>query len=68
MNFEYTSFIYVDECDLEEIANRVKNGEPFDDVFSDVMAGYDDCDYYNCSLIEDKVFKEIEHRIGKDSQ
>lgn len=64
MEFEYTSSIYVNEDDLAEMVNRVKEGELFDDVFYDILAGYDDCDYYNCSLIKNDVRKEIERRIG----
>ena len=52
MEFDYTSIIYIYEKDLEE------------DVYYDVMAWYDDGDYYNCHLIEDKVRKEIERRLG----
>ena len=64
MEFEYTSSIYVMEKDLQSMVNRVKNGELFVDVFYDILAGYDDCDYYNCSLIENQVRMEVERRIG----
>lgn len=64
MEFDYTSSIYIYEKDLEEMVNRVNKGEEFTDVYYDIMAGYDDCDYYNCSLIMDEVRKEIERRIG----
>jgi hypothetical protein len=64
MEFDYTSTIYIYEKDLEEMVNRVNKGEEFEDVYYDVMAWYDDCDYYNCHLIEDKVRKEIERRLG----
>lgn len=64
MEFEYTSSIYIYEEDLEEMANRVKQGGEFSDVYYNIMGGYDDCDYYNCNLVADKVRKEIERRIG----
>lgn len=64
MEFEYTSAIYIDEYDLTEMVVKVKNGELFDDVFYDILSGYDDIDYYNCHLIENDVRKEIERRIG----
>lgn len=64
MEFEYTSIIYIYEEDLEEMAERVKQGGDFNDVYYNVMAGYDDCDYYNCNLVMDKVRKEIERRLG----
>lgn len=65
MEFEYTSAIYIDEYDLTEMVVKVKNGELFDDVFYDILSGYDDVDYYNCHLIKNDVRKEIERRIDK---
>lgn len=65
MEFEYTSAIYIDEYDLTEMVVKVKNGELFDDVFYDILSGYDDIDYYNCHLIKNDVRKEIERRIDK---
>lgn len=64
MFFEYTSAIYIDEEDIMEMVIRVKAGEVFDEVFHDILAGYDDCDYDHCDLIIDEVHKEIERRIG----
>ncbi len=64
MEFEYTSTIYIDEDDLTEMVKRVENGELFDNVFEDILAGYEDVDYYNCHLIKNDVRKEIERRIG----
>ena len=63
MEFEYTSSIYIIKEDLEEMANCVKRGEDFNSVFFRIMAGYDDYDYYYCSLIKDKVREEIERRM-----
>lgn len=65
MEFEYTSAIYIDEYDLTEMVVKVKNGELFDDVFYDILSGYDDVDYYNCHLIKNDVRKEIERRIDQ---
>lgn len=64
MFFEYTSAIYIDEEDLVEMVMRVKAGEVFDDVFYDILAGYDDGDYYHCELIIDEVHKEVARRLG----
>lgn len=64
MEFEYISTIYIDEDDLTEMVKRVENGELFDNVFEDILAGYEDVDYYNCHLIKNDVRKEIERRIG----
>lgn len=64
MEFEYTAIIYIIEEDLEDMVNRVKRGEKFDDFYYGIMASYDDCAYYNCDLIKGKVQAEIERRIG----
>lgn len=64
MFFEYTSAIYIDEEDLMEMVMRVKAGEIFDDVFYDILAGYEDVDYYHCELIIDEVHKEVARRLG----
>ena len=64
MEFEYTSSIYINEDDLQKMARRSLN-ENFYDVFYDVMAGYDDCDYYNCGLIIEAVHAEVAERIAK---
>ena len=64
MEFEYTAIIYIIEEDLEDMVNRVKRGENFDDFYYDIMASYDDYAYYNCDLIKDKVQAEIKRRIG----
>lgn len=64
MFFEYTSAIYIDEKDIMEMVIRVMEGELFDDVFYDILAGYDDGDYYHCELIKDDVRKEVARRLG----
>ena len=68
MIFEYTSYINIAECDMDEIYNGVKNGEDFCDVFDEVLCGYDDCDYYHMQDIYDDVEKEIERRIKKSEE
>ena len=67
MIFEYTSYINIAECDMEEICNGAKDGEDFSDVFDEVLCGYDDCDYYHIGDIYDDVEKEIKRRI-KESE
>lgn len=67
MIFEYTSYINIAECDMDEICNDVKDGRDFADAFEDVMSGYDDCDYYHMGDIYESVEKEIERRI-KESE
>lgn len=68
MIFEYTSYINIAECDMDEICDGVKNGEDFCDVFDEVLCGYDDCDYYHMQDIYDDVEKEIERRIKKSER
>lgn len=68
MIFEYTSYINIAECDMDEICDGVKNGEDFSDVFDEVLCGYDDCDYYHMQDIYDDVEKEIERRIKKSEE
>lgn len=65
MDFEYTSIIRIENDDLERICNRIENGRTFDEAFDSVMAGYDDCDYYNCDYIRDDVEKEVKRRLIK---
>ena len=67
MIFEYTSYINIAECDMDEICNDVKDGRDFADAFEDVMIGYDDCDYSHMGDIYESVEKEIERRI-KESE
>lgn len=68
MIFEYTSYINIAECDMDEICNGVKDGEDFCDVFDEVLCGYDDYDYYHMGDIYDDVEKEIERRIKKSER
>ena len=63
MDFEYTAVIIIDDDDLEIMCNRIENGESFDEAFDNVMASYDDCDYYNCGYIEKDVKKEVKRRL-----
>ena len=68
MIFEYTSYINIAECDMDEICEGVKDGGDFCDVFDEVLCGYDDCDYYHMQDIYDDVEKEIERRIKKSEK
>lgn len=68
MIFEYTSYVNIAECDMDEICDDVKDGRDFADAFDDIMCGYDDCDYYHMQDIYDDVEKEIERRIKKSEK
>lgn len=63
MDFEYTSIVRIESSDLRKMYLYVKNGGDFGDIFDEVMAGYDDEDYYNCGNVYDQVEKEIFRRI-----
>lgn len=65
MEFEYTSSIYIQSEDLRKMYLYVKKGGNFSTIFDDVMARYDDCDYYACGLIYDDVEKEIQRRLNQ---
>ena len=67
MDFEYTSSIWISEEDLNRMAKRVASGEGFSHVFFDIMASYDDEEFYNRGLIAEAVEKEVMKRVnGKD--
>ena len=65
MEFKYTASIWVNSSDLHTMYKRVKKGENFDNVFNEIMARYDDCDYYASDYIKDDVRQEIERRINQ---
>jgi len=68
MEFEYTSSIYISSEDLREMYLRVKRGEDFEEVFMDIMAGYEDEDYYHASDIIEQVKEEINRRLEQSKQ
>ena len=63
MDFEYTSYIYIESSDLRQMYLRVKRGENFNIVFDDIMSGYDDEDFYNRGFIIEDVREEINRRL-----
>ena len=63
MDFEYTGYIYIEESDLKRMFLRVKKGEDFQNVYSDIMSEYDDSDYYVADYVEADVKKEIDRRL-----
>lgn len=65
MEFEYTASIWIEPQDLRKMYKRVKNGENFDDVFDNIMACYEDCDYYACDYVRDQVHEEIQRRLNQ---
>lgn len=65
MEFEYISSIYVTDEDLQEMYDRVKRGEEFEEVFTEIMASYDDEDYYHAYDIIEQVEAEINRRLAQ---
>ena len=65
MRFYYEDCAYIEEEDLELMVKRVKDGENFENVFDDIISGYDDDVYYSSSLFEEDVKKEILKRLNE---
>lgn len=63
MEFEFTDYIWIDEKDLDEIIKRVKNGESFSKVYSDISMGWDDEFYYVAYLAKKQVEKYVMSKI-----
>ncbi len=63
MEFEYTSMIYINPSDLRRMYLYVKKGGDFGDIFDEVMAEYEDEDYYNSGNIYEQVQEEILRRV-----
>ena len=66
MKFYFESYIKVSENDLDEMVNRVKNGEDFDEVYDDISAPWNDYEYYSSILIRKDVEKEVMRRIKEN--
>ena len=66
MEFDYTieGSIWVSEDDLNEMAEKVKNGEPAERVVNDYISCLDDCEYYISYAYEDKIINEIKERAS----
>lgn len=65
MEFEYIGSIYIPSEDLRGMYLRVKRGEDFEEVFTDIMASYDDEDYYHAYDIIEQVKAEINRRLAQ---
>lgn len=64
MEFNYVikDCILVPEEDLNEMAERVKNGESIEYVVDEYIIGLDDCEYYNSFAFDYKIIKEVRRR------
>lgn len=55
MEFEFVGTVQIPENEIDEMVERIRNGEPFYSVFVDTMAGHDDLEWEARYLIRDKV-------------
>lgn len=65
MNFEYTSYTYVSEDDLNEMVKLVKDGYNVKNAILEVANCWDDDAYYSLDLIIDKLVEEVLKRVEK---
>lgn len=65
MNFEYTSYTYVSEDDLNEMVKLVKDGYNVKNAILEVANYWDDDAYYSLDLIIDKLIEEVLKRVEK---
>lgn len=65
MNFEYTSYTYVSEDDLNEMVKLVKDGYNVKNAILEVANYWDDDAYYSLDLIIDKLIEEVLKRASK---
>lgn len=65
MSFEYTSYTYVSEEDLDEMAKLVKDGYNVKNAILEVANYWDDDAYYSLDLIIDKLIEEVLKRASK---
>lgn len=55
MEFEFVGTVEIPQHEIDDMVERIRNGEPFYSVFVDTMAGHDDFEWEARSLIQDKV-------------
>lgn len=65
MSFEYTSYTYVSEDDLNEMVKLVKDGYNVKNAILEVANYWDDDTYYSLDLIIDKLIEEVLKRVEK---
>lgn len=69
MEFAFEDYIWVNECDLEEMIERhLQHNVTLEDAFIEVSKGWDDCDYYNSDKIKEDVIAELERRIKESEE
>ena len=64
MDFAFKDYIWVNECDLEEMIKiHLQHNVTLEDAFKEVSDGWDDWDYYKRDDIKKDVIAELERRI-----
>lgn len=65
MEFSYTTYIYVEESDLQRMCNLCKDkGYTPAQAFEEICIEWDDQEYYASALIKNDVVEEIERRLA----
>lgn len=65
MEFDSIMTVLIESSDLRDMYLRVKRGENFEEVFEDIIAGYDDSIYYNRYCFIEQVKEEINRRLAQ---
>lgn len=63
MEFEFTDYVWIDDSYLNEMIERVKNGETFSDVYSEITMRWEDEVYYISDLIKDQIEKYVMSKV-----
>lgn len=59
MEFEFVGTVEIAESEIQDMIDRIRQGETFAKVFTDIMAGHDDFEWEARYVIWDKVEKYI---------
>ena len=59
MEFKFVGSVEIPVSEIQNVVERIKNGEAFAPVFTDIMAGHDDFEWYARFLIYDAVEEYI---------
>ena len=64
MNIDYVveESLWIEEEELDEMAERVKNGELIEAVVNEYVIGLDDCYYCYAYAFKDKIIAEVTKR------
>lgn len=63
MEFNFSGTFYVNEEEIKEICNYVKNGMGIQTAINCWAEGLDDVDFYSVGRIEEDLAREIKKRV-----